>query len=975
MKRIAVAFVYLLIATLGCSQVFADHHGHKGQDEKGHEYQVEIAKSDNDHSEYRYLRLPNQMQVLLVSDNKADKAAAALDVFVGSSHDPVKREGLAHFLEHMLFLGTDRYPEPDEYQAFISQHGGQHNAYTSFDHTNYFFDVDPADFETTLDRFSRFFVAPLFNAEYVGREKNAVHSEYKARIKNDYRRQRDVFSKVVNPNHPAAKFSVGNLDTLADSPEGKVRDDLLLFYKQHYSANRMTLVVLAPQSLDELESMVRKRFDEVPNYQSVQPEHKQPLFKEGSLPLLLSLKPVQELRQLSVTLPLPAVQEFYHEKPLSYIANLIGHEGEGSLLSLLKAKGLAEGLSAGKGISDINGSSFDVTVSLTPLGLENWQQVLALVFQEIALVSDQGVAKWRMLEQGSLATMQFRHQELGEPIHRVSQLASQLHQYPYQDVMRGPYLMDRFDAGLIKSMLALMTPENAMVTLMAPEAETNKTSTLYQVPYSIAALPRMNGKGLRGKELGSEKLNNNIEDKLGINKLMLPIANEFIPENFELKFPLKASQPGLPILLENKPSYRLWHYPDNYYQVPKAQFYVAVKIPVIVNATDAAMVELYLKLVNERLNEPNYAAALAGLGYHANRRPDGIGFVISGFDNKLSALVETVADGLLLPFSSKDASSELVERLRKELIRHWRNGAKDTPYKQLIRETGLLLNTSSWQPMQLANALEGFDSKVFDQFVAGLYRGATLEMFASGNLHKVDVGRLAKILASRFASEPYADWGNRGVVRIPTGQKIQTHLSIDHKDFAILRYYQGRNDSLGETVRVMLLRQVMRSEFFHQLRTEQQLGYVVAVVNQGMDRVPGFSLLVQSPSTSVGKLEEAIDQFLLDFDQQLQDMPKEEFERHRQAVLTGLREKPKSLAEQSARFWGSIDIRDYTFSRREKIITAVERLTYKELRDAYKVLVMDSGYSMQVDSADGHTWSGDEFMLGRGVYHLSTEKM
>jgi insulysin len=966
MKRIVIAFVYLLIATLGCSQVLADHHGHDDQDKKGHEHQVKIAKSDNDHSEYRYLQLSNQMQVLLIADDKADKAAAALDVFVGSSHDPVEREGLAHFLEHMLFLGTDRYPEPDEYQAFISQHGGQHNAYTSFDHTNYFFDVDPANFEATLDRFSRFFVAPLFNAEYVEREKNAVHSEYKARIKNDYRRQRDVFSKTVNPNHPAAKFSVGNLDTLADRPEGKVRDDLLVFYKQHYSANRMTLVVLAPKSLDELESMVRKRFEEVPNYQSVQPEHKQPLFKEGSLPLLLSLKPVQELRQLSVTLPLPAVQEFYHEKPLSYIANLIGHEGKGSLLSLLKEKGLAEGLSAGKGLSDINGSSFDITVSLTPLGLENWQQVLELVFQEIALVFGEGVAEWRMLEQSSLVTMQFRHQELGDPIHRVSQLANQLHQYPYQDVMRGPYLMDRFDAGLIKSMLALMTPKNAMVTLMAPEAETNKTSMLYQVPYSIDALSGMNDKGLSGKELNGESL---------VSELILPIANEFVPESFELKFPLKADHPGQPALLADKPGYRLWHYPDSYYQVPKAQFYVAVKTPAIANVADAAMAELYLKLVSERLNEPNYAAALAGLGYHANRRPDGIGFVISGFDNKLPVLVGAVADGLLLPFSSQDASSELVGRLRLELIRRWRNGAKDSPYKQLMRETGLLLNTSSWQPEQLAKALEGFDRKVFDQFVAGLYQGATLEIFASGNLHKVDVEQLTKTLASRFVSEAYAGWVNRGVVRIPVGQKTQTHLSIDHKDFAILRYYQGRNDSLDETARVMLLRQVIRSEFFHQLRTEQQLGYVVAAVNQTMDRVPGFSLLVQSPGTSVDKLEEAIDQFLLDFDQQLQDMPKEEFERHRQAVLTGLREKPKSLAEQSARFWGSVDMRDYNFNRREKIIDAVVRLTYKELRDTYKALMMESGYSLQVDSSEGRAWSGDEFMLGRGIYHLPTEKM
>tara|TARA_R110001592_G_scaffold362635_1_gene677511 strand:+ start:85867 stop:88755 length:2889 start_codon:yes stop_codon:yes gene_type:complete len=962
MKKIAVAFVYLLITTLGYSQVFAARPCHDAQENKvpGQDSQVEIAKSDSDHSRYRYLQFPNQMQVLLVSDDKADKAAASLDVFVGSSHDPVKRQGLAHFLEHMLFLGTDQYPEPDEYQAFISQHGGQHNAYTSFEHTNYFFDIDPKDFEPALDRFSRFFVAPLFNAEYVEREKNAVHSEYTARIKNDYRRQRDVFSRAVNPKHPAAKFSVGNLDTLADSPESAVRDDLLLFYKQHYSADRMTLVVLAPKTLDELESMVRARFTEVPNRKGVQPKHGQPLFSPDSLPLLLTLKPVQELRQLSVTIPLPSMHEYYREKPLNYIANLIGHEGKGSLLSLLKEKGLAEGLSAGEGVSDLSGSSFDITISLTPAGLSNWQHVLELVFQEIVLVSEQGVEQWRSLEQGALADMAFRYKELGDPIHRVSQLADQLHQYPPADVMRGPYLMDHYDADLIASMLAMMKPDNALVTLMAPEAETDKVSSLYQVPYGIKTLPKL-------------------RKVVATDALKLPVENQFVPDSFALKFLEKGRDPGVPKLLADKPDYRLWHYPDNYYQVPKAQFYVAVKVPAISNAADAAMVDLYLRLVNERLNEPNYAAALAGLGYHANRRPDGVGFVVSGFDSKLPELVKTVVDGLLEPLAKnktdKEQEDKLIDRLRNELIRHWRNSAKGTPYKQLMRETDVLLNTSSWQPEQLADALDNFDRGVFDRFVAGFYQGATLEIFASGNLLESDVKQLAGSIVGRITKSPYKEWSERGVIRSPVGQKIQTHLSIDHKDFAILRYYQGRSDSLGETARMMLLQQLIRSEFFHQLRTEQQLGYVVAAVDQMIERVPGIGLLVQSPSVPVSELGKAIDQFLMEFVQQLKAMPKDEFERHRQAVLTGLHEKPKSLAEQSSRFWGSIDVRDYDFSRRKKLIDAVERLTHDDLSEMYDAMMVKSGYSLQIDSSDGAELSGEDLAEGRETYRLPSYKM
>ena len=93
--------------------------------------------------EYRYLTLPNALKVLLISDPTTDKAAVSMDVFVGTNNDPRDYPGLAHLLEHMLFLGTDKYPEAGEYQQFISDQGGSHNAFTAPEHTNYFLSLNP----------------------------------------------------------------------------------------------------------------------------------------------------------------------------------------------------------------------------------------------------------------------------------------------------------------------------------------------------------------------------------------------------------------------------------------------------------------------------------------------------------------------------------------------------------------------------------------------------------------------------------------------------------------------------------------------------------------------------------------------------------------------------------------------------------------------------------------------------------------
>ena len=223
-----------------------------------------VIKSPADDREYRALTLENGLKVMLVSDPDADRAAAALDVYVGSGNDPKDREGLAHYLEHMLFLGTEKYPESGEYQQYIASHGGSNNAYTVINHTNYYFSITPEYLEGGLDRFAQFFIAPLFNENYVTRERAIVDSEYQARRDDEGRRLWTARKVLYNPEHPVTQFSVGSLDTLADRDNDPVREDLVAFYKRYYHASRMALSVIGNQSLDQLQAWVKEKFSASP---------------------------------------------------------------------------------------------------------------------------------------------------------------------------------------------------------------------------------------------------------------------------------------------------------------------------------------------------------------------------------------------------------------------------------------------------------------------------------------------------------------------------------------------------------------------------------------------------------------------------------------------------------------------------------------------------------------------------------------
>lgn len=161
--------------------------------------------------------------------------------------DPDDLPGLAHFCEHMLFLGTEKYPQENDYHMYLSHNGGLCNAATHFDHTTYYFDVTPEKLEGALDRFAQFFITPLFTETLTELELNAIHSEHEKNIASDTWRVDQLDKSSADPSHPFSKFGTGHRETLDTIPKQKsinVRDKLLEFHKKYYSANIMSLCVL-----------------------------------------------------------------------------------------------------------------------------------------------------------------------------------------------------------------------------------------------------------------------------------------------------------------------------------------------------------------------------------------------------------------------------------------------------------------------------------------------------------------------------------------------------------------------------------------------------------------------------------------------------------------------------------------------------------------------------------------------------------
>ena len=912
--------------------------------------EVEIERSPADPRVYRAIILANGLEALVVSDPSADKAAAALDLNAGSADDPHARPGMAHFLEHMLFLGTEKYPDPGEYDRFITEHGGFSNASTSFAHTSYFFEVDAPHLEGALDRFAQFFIAPRFDREYLAGERRIVHSEYVSRSRSDHLRSLSAWKQALDPRHPLARFHVGTEETLAEGPGAEVRDELIAFYERTYSAHLMKLVVLGREPLDDLERFVRTRFEVVKRRPAERLRIAAPLFREGLLPARLAIEPIRETRTLSLSFAIPPLRPHYRAKPVALISHLVGHEGGGSLLSALKERGWAEGLSAGPGVSHPDFATFGITVRATEAGIANADEVVALVFAYLDLVRADGLAPRYRDELARMAELDFRFMDKAPALDHALALAARLHRYPASEVLAAPYRFGRADPALERRFLSALIPDRVLVTVVAKEVTTDSVSPFFEAPYRLSAIPPEAVARWRNPA------------RAGAGILALPEPNPFVPG--ELALIAAGTAPPHPIRIALRPGFELWHRADVEFGQPRANFRFTVRSPTANDSPrHAVLSSLHTRMVEDALTEFSYPAAIAGHRYLLYRHHRGVTVGLSGWSDKQREVLARIVSILRAP----PISPSRFEAEREEYARLLRNLDERPPYRRALSEVGELLLAPEWPTDALLAALDEVGPEDLRDFVASLFAQGHIVALAHGNLTAQAARALGEVLERELLAPMQPVAVARGkVAGLDPGARFARWLEGRHEDHAVVLYRQGHRRSPRERAKFALIAQAIGNRFFHELRTERKIGYVVFASPLTLRGAPGLALVVQSDTSPPEVLRQEVDAFLARFDAVLGGMSDEDFERHRRVVESALLEAETRLDERTERYWTEIQRERYGFDSRERFLEAVRAITREELVAGWRevVLVPETARGVLVAVSAGKPPDAGPLLLG-----------
>lgn len=865
-------------------------------------------------------KLPNDLEVLVVSDPNFTLSSAALSVKVGTWSDPVEHPGLAHFLEHMLFMGTKKYPQVGEFKQFLESHLGYSNASTFDTNTSYRFQIESGHLREALDRFSQFFISPLFDPTYTEKEKTAVHNEYESKINNAAFRLSQVLAEMSPNGHPFRKFIVGSRESLA-----RVNRTVLLdFYEKHYSANAMKLVLTGPQKVEELQALAKTYFSKIPNRKIQAPDYSA---MEYPIPAgqWAEIKPLSSANSITLFFPVrPEVLTLEH-KSLTLFCHMISTDQQGSFYSELKRKYPIQSLSCyNSPLVPMN--LVELEISFTPQTQVPIDTILAELFRYVELIKTSANHQDLHTEIVRLREVELTGSKILEGADDAQRLSKSLFSPPALEIDESSTLMPKFNSKELHQLFNLIHPRNMSVIHVHDHAKTTKVEPYYRAEYSLQPL---NKERLSKIEVNSKKLS-------GVLQLSPPKRNPYAPTNLAL---LKTPQlRSWPVAIQKDDFATVWYLSE---QSPwaKPKSFVGVKIYNLYGS-DTPERDIFNrfhdKLVGLRLSSLLNSANKAGITIERVNKLSSIEILAYGPSQYLlKTLINYIKE-----FSNQQITEAEFNQMRSVLGSEIKAARLYEPFDQTKSDYFIITSRSSSTADEIENALNSVTIEQFRQHMRSQFRSIYPHFFVYGNTAPEEALDLSKTVYKILHAQPlpqvkYKRILNQ-VVGLNPGQRVAYFSKGLRKSQAFMSTYQYFNaDPSKRIANLLVIRGLLKAAYYTEMRSNQKLGYSVGTdfLNSGL--TAGLQFRIESTDFSATDLAHRSDEFLKSYSQDLIKRLKfTDIEPLITSYIHYFQRAPQSMVDRFNFYIAdTLDIRP-DFNYQQKLATALKAIQVDEIKQA-----------------------------------------
>jgi len=888
-----------------------------------------VIKGKVDTNEYHTHQLSNGISVLIVRNEMFTNSSCALSVGVGSYDEPDEFLGLAHFLEHMLFMGTEKYPNENGFTEYLNLHNGRSNAFTSSHHTIYFFEIESSHFETAADMLANFFISPLLRKDSVEREVCAVNSEY------EYGKATSVWQKfalkraLMREDRVESRFNCGNHETL--NKEGvleAVRD----LWKMKYSSDIMNLVICGNAPVEEL-MRISSSFEGIPNRHLKRDDISKPtearnitevIFKPEHLSNVTHFKPLEEKSELIIHTMMTPMRHLFKANAPCYVESQLTTVEEGGLLAQLKDMGLASNLDV-LVRHLIEHTAVEIKISLTTAGFDQYMKVISTVHE---FISGLEADEYEYERQRKLAEIEFAYKPTKAPAEMAVDLAVDLLYYPVENVLNYNYLYEEFNSKLINAFIESLADMSKWVILLSNTASTakfDKKERFYNVDYGLYS----NCDVCEIKDQTKRARKDRPRDKMLQNLDVIQAPSRYLRRSVDTNGEVNLVF-------------------DSMFKIPK------VHLQILFTSDDVVANPLIYELYFETLVDmfcTKYGREMAN--YHlslcAERVTSGISVNFDGFSEQIAEMAKlfftSIPEWTSLSGDMEDVLS--VPDKRFGLVRQRvQDGLAATVAQSPFRR---LFETYTRHVASLRTSEELLEQvKSISKEQVRFRRDFNCKIVAVGNIEFGKIEDLLGVITSTYlkgstARPAHIKIGNPARCSFVTSDKVNNAIAVVYpatstRDNVHFEDHHETNDaSLTSsdqydiyTAVGRLIHQVGNEKFFNQLRTKEKLGYVVFNVIRQFQTAKYLEFVVQSEKT-VSFLEERVLRFVAELKKSISELSEEDFSAFKSSLIASyempvvnLKELNKIVLNQY--FGGKIDL-DYN----RRMINVIKKLTVADL--------------------------------------------
>ena len=842
--------------------------------------------------------LKNGIKTVYVYDKDIDKTTVTVSVNIGSYSNPTDFQGLAHFLEHMLFLGSKKYPDEKYYNNNIKKYGGFSNAWTNMFETVYYFSVFNDGVEHLMDIFSRFFIDPLFNEDAVQREINAVNSEHQKNINDDNWREHQVIKNLANKDNKWNTFATGSNNTMNKET---IRKAMIKFYNQFYVSENISICIVSNIDIKNQKNLLKSTFGNIPTKLKKEITIQKPIYDNfGKTFQMIPLSDIQKIKYIwEINSGFTETNKIY-----KIIFELLITVKKNSLINFLVVNGLAEYCYVN--IEEEVGL-FILTINLTKLGLTKLNLIDGYVKYTINNIFSKDLTKiieyYRKIYQ-----LLFDNSDKIDSLTKSNILAVNIHKYNLNELLSGPALIPNISLKInntikqefSKCIKLLISQDNKIINKIIDEnygTVYGEITNIYspEIPFNLEF--NIDNPFLDLKIQKNLKLCENLETPI------------FIKNRFWFSGVTKFNEDIIKgALIFNNPKY---------FNTPKSYIYTVLAIECLTFYLNQELFNIFMLQFDISISFNNIYNSII-LKYSCLNDPI-----------KLNQFIDKTLQLIKLPVIPDTILDSNIMSLKENYL----NINNSNPWDYSSYYMSSISIDNDYLIETLIKEIEKVNKKELLNFISTLFDNSSLSVLFCGALYNDQLPKNIQLIEKGILLPQY----NFTKIELPKDITL-FHPNKEEKSNCVTITYELGNFEPNKWVHTFMTYLILEQPFFEELRTKKQLGYLVkfTLLNYGDNYY--IVQKVQSDKNCKILLNE-INNFNITI---IDIINKINLDEWKISANNYLNEKDNSLSDIFNKFFSEIINRKYLFNRKQILIQNLVNITIDTLKNFITTYLLEN---------------------------------